>query len=65
MELTLKMHDVTISIKRDSDELTIQEMYELFNAALIGVSFLPVQIDNYIIERAEELDTFFEMKNCD
>jgi hypothetical protein len=65
MELLLKLHDVTISIKRDTDELTIQEMYELFNAALIGVSFLPEQIDNYITQRAEELDTFFEMKKCD
>ena len=65
MELSLKLHDVTISIKRDTDELTIQEMYELFNSALIGVSFLPEHIDNYIIERAEELETFFEMKKCD
>lgn len=65
MELSLKLHDVTISIKRDTEELTIQEMYELFNAALIGVSFLQEQIDNYIVERAEELETFFEMKKCD
>lgn len=55
MELTLKMHETKITIEQEYDDITIDEMFNHFNSLLIGVTFSQAQIDNYILERAEEL----------
>lgn len=54
MELKLKMHDVEINIKRDYDDVTISEMFELFETCLIGMTFTHQQITNFYIDKAEE-----------
>lgn len=56
MQLTLKMHNTTIEIKTETDDLTIDEMFEYFSSALIGCSFTPIQIQNYITDKAQEYD---------
>jgi hypothetical protein len=55
MELTLKMHDVQMTILKEFDDCTIDEMYQMFGALLISATYSQAQIDNYIIEKAEEL----------
>lgn len=55
MELTLKMHDVEMIIKKEYDDVTIDEMYQMFGALLISATYSQTQIDNYIIDKAEEL----------
>jgi hypothetical protein len=55
MELTLKMHDVEMIIKKEYDDTTIDEMYQMFGALLISATYSQAQIDNYIIERAMEI----------
>ena len=55
MELTLKMHDVEMIIKKEYDDTTINEMFQLFGALLISATYSQAQIDNYIIEKSEEL----------
>lgn len=54
MELKLKMHDVEINIKRDYDDVTISEMFELFETCLIGMTFTHQQITNFYIDKAEQ-----------
>jgi len=55
MELTLKHYDIQISVKT-SDDITIDDLYHQFNALLISATFSQEQIDNWIIEKAEELN---------
>lgn len=56
MQLTLKMHNITIEIKTETDDITIDEMFDYFSSALIGCSFAPIQIQNYITDKAQEYD---------
>jgi hypothetical protein len=56
MEMKIKMHDVTISISNDYDDVTLTELYDYFNSMLIGCTFTKQQIDNYIIQKASELE---------
>jgi hypothetical protein len=56
MELTIKMHETTISISTDNDEMTLTEIYDHFNAMLIGCTFTQKQIDNYIVDKAIEIE---------
>jgi hypothetical protein len=57
MQLTLKHYDITISVET-SDDITIDDLYHQFNALLISATFSQEQINNWIIDKAEEL-------NCD
>lgn len=55
MELKLKIHDSELSIKTEHDDFTIDEMYHYFESLLIGATFQPVQIQNYILDKADEI----------
>jgi hypothetical protein len=55
MELSLKMHETRMTIEQQYDDITIDEMFNYFNSLLISATFSQTQIDNYIIEKAEEL----------
>lgn len=55
MELKLKIHNVELSIKTDHDDITIDEMYQYFESILIGATYMPVQIENYILDKADEI----------
>jgi len=56
MELTIKMHDTTFCIIRKNDDITLTELYEHFNAMLIGCTFSKQQIEDYITEKAIEIE---------
>jgi hypothetical protein len=55
MEITIKHFDTIVTVKKDHEDLNIEEVFDMLNAALIGVSWQQCQIDDYIIEKAEEL----------
>ena len=55
MEIIIKNYDTIVTIKREQDDLNLDETFDMIRAALIGISWLPSQIDDYIIEKAEEL----------
>jgi len=54
MQLTLKHYGITTNIEMP-DDITIDEIFEQFNALLISATFQQVSIDNWIIEKADEL----------
>ena len=56
MELTIRMHDTTFCIIRKNDDITLTELYEHFNAMLIGCTFSKQQIEDYITEKAIEIE---------
>ena len=55
MEITIKHYDTTVTVKKDQEDLSIDEMFEMINIALIGISWQQDTINDYIIEKAEEL----------
>lgn len=55
MRLELSNHDITVTIGVPREDVTINECFDMFTSCLIGVSFTKEQIDNYIIDKAEEL----------
>jgi len=55
MELSLKMHETRMTIEQQYDDITIDEMFNMFNALLISATFSQAQINNYIIDKAGEL----------
>ena len=55
MELSLKMHETKTTIEQQYDDITIDEMFNMFSALLISATFSQTQIDNYIIDKANEL----------
>jgi hypothetical protein len=54
MQLTIKHYDISATIQT-SDDITLNEVMNQFNALLISATFSQVQIDNWIIDKAEEL----------
>jgi hypothetical protein len=55
MEIILKHFDTTITVKKEYEDVSIDELFEMINTALIGISWQQSQIDDYIIQKAEEL----------
>lgn len=55
MEITIKHYGTTISVKKDYEDVNMEEVFQMISSALIGVSWQQSQIDEYIIEKAEEL----------
>lgn len=54
MQLTLKHYDISATIQT-SDDITLDEIMTQFNALLISATFSQGQINQWIIEKAEEL----------
>jgi hypothetical protein len=54
MQLTIKHYDISATIET-SDDITLDEIMTQFNALLISATFSQGQINNWIIEKAEEL----------
>lgn len=62
--ISVKNSDGEVIINRE-DGMTIDELYNDFNAIAIALTYQQVQVDNYIIERAEELNNEIEtLENC-
>ena len=55
MQLTLKHYDITTTIDMP-DDISIDEIFEQFNALLISATFQQESINNWIIEKADELN---------
>ena len=55
MEITIKNYDYEVNIKSDNEGLSTSEMFDMFNVCMLGITFQQCQLDNYIIEKAEEL----------
>jgi hypothetical protein len=54
MQLTLKHYNITTTINMPND-VSLDEVFDQFNALLISATFQQVSIDNWIIEKADEL----------
>lgn len=61
-EVIIKSHDLTASIKSETD-VDISEIFNMINAALIGITFSQSTIDYYIVEKAEEIILEREQNN--
>jgi len=55
MQVTIKNYDYEVTIKSDNDGLTTSEMFDMFNVCMLGITFQQCQLDDYIIEKAEEI----------
>jgi hypothetical protein len=55
MEVTIKSYDLQATIKSDNEGLSTSEMFDMFNVCMLGITYQQCQLDDYIIEKAEEL----------
>jgi len=55
MQLTLKYYNITTTIDMPND-VSLDEVFEQFNALLISATFQQESINQWIIEKAEELN---------
>jgi hypothetical protein len=53
--LTIKHHDVAVTIVKDNNELCVEEMFDMFKTAFIGVSFTQSHFEQYVLEYAEQI----------
>lgn len=56
MKIQLHIHKTTISVERDTDDLTIDDMFEAFQTLLIGATFHPDTIKEWILRKSIELE---------
>ena len=54
MQLTIKHYDISATIET-SDDITLNEVMNQFNALLISATFSQGQINDWIIDKAKEL----------
>jgi hypothetical protein len=54
MQLTIKHYDILATIET-SDDITLDEVMNQFNALLISATFSQGQINDWIIAKAKEL----------
>ena len=54
MQLTIKHYDISATIET-SEDITLDEVMNQFNALLISATFSQEGINDWIIEKAEEL----------
>lgn len=54
MQLTIKHYDISATIQT-SDDITLDEVMNQFNALLISATFSQEGINEWIIEKAKEL----------
>jgi hypothetical protein len=54
MQISLKHYDTTATIDMPND-VTLDQVFEQFNALLISATFQQESINRWIIERADEL----------
>jgi hypothetical protein len=57
MKIQLHIHETTISVERESDDLNIDDMFQVFKTLLIGASFEQETINDWILEKSQQLST--------
>jgi hypothetical protein len=55
MQISLKHYGMTITVEMPDDS-SLDELFEQFNALLISATFQQESINNWIIEKADELN---------
>jgi hypothetical protein len=55
MQISLKHYEIKITIDMP-DDVSLDEVFEQFNALLISATFQQESINNWIIEKADELN---------
>lgn len=55
MQLTLKHYNITTTIQMPED-VSLDELFEQFNALLISATFQQETINRWIIDKADELN---------
>lgn len=63
MKITIKHYDAEVTWSNDRenqkiDETTIDEAFEAFKGLLVTVGYMPESVDNYILDKADELSLF-------
>ena len=53
--LTIKHHNIAVTIVNDNNELCVEEMFDMFKTAFTGVSFTLGHFEQYVLEYAEQL----------
>lgn len=54
MQITLKHYGITITVEMP-DDISLDEVFEQFNALLISATFQQASINQWIMQKAEEL----------
>ena len=54
MQISLKHYEIKVTIDMP-DDVSLDEVFEQFNALLISATFQQISIDNWIIDKAEQL----------
>ena len=55
-ELVLEIGDVRTSVSWTYEDVTLEDLYEGFRGMLVAHTFMPSQIDNFIMGIAEEIN---------
>jgi coproporphyrinogen III oxidase-like Fe-S oxidoreductase len=55
MQISLKHYEIKVTIDMP-DDVSLDEVFEQFNALLISATFQQESINNWIIEKADELN---------
>ena len=62
MELKMKMYDTTIEWKEDHDDLTADELLDIFTRLMLAFGFMPGSVESAIVELA---DSYKDDSLCD
>jgi hypothetical protein len=55
MKIQVECHGTTITIEKKYDDVCISDWFDFFRTCMIGISFIPSQIDEFIKEEAESI----------
>ena len=55
MRIELKTYDLTITVEKTNDDLTIDDYLDIFKGLLIQAGFSQTTFENAILELADEL----------
>ena len=50
----MKSYDITVTVKKDEDA-TVSDVFDMFLTCMLGITYQQSTLDDYIIEKAEEL----------
>lgn len=62
-KLSLSIHGYTISVEFETSDVTMEEMFQAFKSVLVGATWSEEQVDDYIIEKGDQLS--YDKKNSD
>lgn len=60
MELTLKHYDTTVSVKRDNDDISIDEMANMVRELMLAAGYHPDNVKEYFPSDNDFVDKILE-----